>query len=224
MSGYSSRALILVSAALFAGCIDPETAPTAPQPSASEIDAVTSLRLATHSLTLQEGEEFQLDAALRNQRGQPILSRASVTYSTTQPSVATVGMEGFVKAHAPGTAVIRATASVGMSLFIDSTVVVVVAAHAVDSVELAALTNGWSPRVAHIVSGGIVKWLGGLIATSGVPVEKVYLYKEDITRDDIDDIDLRSGSATRRLSEPGTYYYCSNACWDAPEWGTIIVH
>jgi hypothetical protein len=48
-----------------------------------------------------------------------------------------------------------------------------------------------------------------------------------VWRDEIgfgESIDIGAGPNSMVLTVPGKYRYCSNACWDPPEFGIIVVH
>jgi hypothetical protein len=91
-----------------------------------------------------------------------------------------------------------------------------------DSLVLEATSAGWAPTPAHLKAGGKVEWRPGVIAVSGAPGTSVYLMTDD--QEIVETIDLTRGPVTRIFSSPGVFHYCSNACWDPPEWGIIRVH
>lgn len=225
MAGHSRTALLLACTFTCAACgLDAGTDPIpVPTPIDQRPEVATSLTMLADSIYLQEGGETTVTAVVRNQRGFPMLAAPAIAYSTSSASVATVTVSGFVTAVGSGMAVISARATVGQVTLTDSTIVVVRASAVNDHVVLYAQTNGWEPSPAHVVAGGEVEWQGGLIATSGVPVQTVYLWNA-ATPSIVDEIDMLPGSAKRTLTVPGTYHYCSNACWDPPEWGIIVVH
>lgn len=196
-----------------------EPIPTPVQPPEREI--LTTFRLLPDSVAIEQGGEFQLAIMVRNQRGFPPVFPA-ISYSTGAPLIASVGSNGFVTGITPGIAVISARTVVGDSVYAAATTITVRPRTVFDSLVLKAESGGWAPTPAHVRAGGSVEWRAGLIATSGRVVENVYLLTPEYGI--IDSLDLTGGKATRTFSSPGIIRYCSNACWDPPEFGIIYVH
>lgn len=203
---------------LLAGCADSTARFTAPEAIPS------SLTLNADSLTLEQGDAYLLDAVVRDQWGEQMPAPARVEFSTTDPLVATVGAYGLVAASAHGRAIIRASTTAGNATLADSIIVVVPAPQVLDHVVLTALTGAWSPRFAHVASGGEVKWAGGFTGMPANPVSTVYLWKTDSAAGSAEQFDVSTAPVTRTLTQPGSYTYCSNYCWDPWEYGVIFVH
>jgi hypothetical protein len=218
-----SVALVFAAAAFCAACESDRTAaPLLDAPiDLPQANVLTSLELLPSSAELVEQSEFQLTAVSRNQNGRPMPVSSPVSYSSDAPQVARVSSTGFVTGVSPGTAVITAEISLG-SLVLKSATTVRVRELALSSgAVLYAQSGGWQPNPAIITAGSAVEWKAGMIAVSGRTVSKVYLLDMDYRV--TDSLDLSSGSATRTFTSPGTIRYCSNACWDPPEFGIITI-
>ncbi len=196
-----------------------EPGPISPSPPESEI--LTAFILLPDSATIDQGDEFPLGIVIRTQRGNPPLM-SDIRFSTSAPLIASVRNGGFVTALAPGTTVISATTVFGGSTYSDSATITVRPWTVLDSVVLKAESDGWEPNSAHVRAGGKVEWRTGVIATSGVTVERIYLLTPNYGV--VDSVEITDGKATRRFNSPGIVRYCSNACWDPPEHGVIHVH
>jgi len=159
---------------------------------------------------------------MRNQAGRPLIL-PPITFSSSSPSIADVSPKGYVTAFAPGTAIVYAKTTFGSMTLSDSAIVTVRKAIPQDSVILNASSNGWTPTPAHVKAGGKIIWHGGVIAAAGVPVTAVYLWK-GFEQGQVQRIDFSDGNAALTITLPGIYNYCSNACWDTPEYGVIVVH
>lgn len=92
----------LVTMALLAGCGEP----SAPEAS---VPIVASVTVTPAGLTLAPGEEAQLSATVKGSSGN-VLSEQPVTWSSSNPAVATVSPQGAVRALGVGSASITATA------------------------------------------------------------------------------------------------------------------
>ena len=191
------------------------------EPGPREHEAAAELMLLPDSVAMEETGEFQLAIYIRNQLGVPA-SYPAISYSTSSALIATVSPGGKVTGIAPGTAVISAKATVGNSTYTDSTIITVRKLNPADSLVLEATAAGWAPTPAHLRAGGKVEWRPGVITAAGAPVTSLYLLTADPTV--YETIDLTRGPVTRIFSSPGVFHYCSNNCWDPPEFGTIHVH
>jgi len=223
MTGHSSVTLLLACAVLCAACESDKVAEPLlatpiglPQP-----DLLTSLELLPSSAELSEQNEFQLSAISRNQNGIPMRVSPPVTYSSNAPLIASVSRTGLVMGVSPGTAVIPAEVSIGSLTLKSATTVHVREAAVSNGAVLFARSEGWQPNPVVITAGSTVEWNAGLIAVSGRAVTKVYLL--NMNYGVTDSLDLSSGTATHTFTSPGTIRYCSNACWDPPEFGIISI-
>ena len=216
--------LLLAFAVVIEACV-PDTAspPTAPPPQeVSQPNALSRLELAPASLKIEQGSEVQLHAIARNQRGAILPAPPEVTYTSSEPSVASVTRSGLVTGLAAGTAIISATTITGAMSFQGESKIHVSEATIQNNLTLRADTYGWEPTPAHVAADGMVEWRAGYIAVSGRPVQSLYLL--DANYGVVDSVDISSGTAKRSFRNPGVVRYCSNACWDPPEFGIIYVH
>jgi hypothetical protein len=221
MSGLLKASVLLACASIFIACgsetsVAPGASPPVDQPAPSD---VAGIRLSPDSLFLEEGSERTLAVTALNKRGEPVSSLPAITYTSSNPVVASVSERGVVTGLSRGTATVSATAFVAGSTLTASARVTVLSLN--DALPIQATTFGWAPNPAHIKAGGMVEWQSGYIAVSGRPVTSVYLI--DAEGQFLEAFDLSSGAAAFRFSTPGTYGYCSNACWDPPEFGVIYV-
>lgn len=216
--------LVIACAFIFAVCgvdtsIDPgPTPPVEPPPR----ETLTTFLLRPDSVEFEQGFESPFWLIIRDQRGEYPVVPPVITYSSSSPLIASVSRTGLVTAMGPGVAIISAATRVGDSTFISSSRVFVRSPTIRDSLVLEAKSYGWAPSPGHIVAGGKVEWKPGTIDGAGVPVTVVYLMKPDYSV--IDSVDVSRGPAVRRFNSTGLVRYCSNACWDPPEHGVIIVH
>ena len=228
MARHSYKWLLLACVLIGNACgvdtsVDPVLAPPPPPSPAPEPEVITAFRLYPDSVPLEEGAQLQLLLEIRNQRGVRPDVFPAITYSSSKPDVVDVSYSGYVRAISPGTAVVSAQTTVAGVTFSSRVTLFVRQAVVFDSLVLKAEDDGWEPTPAHVVAGGKVEWRPGLIATAGVPVHTLYVW-EYSKPSTWEEIDLTKGSVTRTFARPGVYQYCSNACWDPPEHGTIIVH
>ena len=92
---------------LLLGSCGGEDTPTAPTPTPTPV--ATSITLSATSLSFSSlGETSQLSATVKDQNG-ATMSGASVTWSSSSASIATVSSTGLVTSVADGTATITAT-------------------------------------------------------------------------------------------------------------------
>jgi len=103
-------------------------APAAQPPAAAAAPVVREIRIANPPTGLAEGQTTMLRAEILDQRGRPV-ARA-VQWSSSAPTVATVGAGGVVRAVAPGNVTIAAEAD-GRRVEVPITVTAVVATVAV---------------------------------------------------------------------------------------------
>jgi hypothetical protein len=224
MSGNSKSLSVVVCALICAAC-SPEAgvgvAPVIPPQESGLSQRVTGLELSPDSIILDEGGEQQIVAIVRNQSGFSMGFDAPINYSSTSSITAMVGPAGFVTAITPGRTVIRASLVVGEKTFSDSTIVVVRKAAVMNEVVLKAVFSGWTPLPAHVVAGGRIEWQPGIVAGGGFTTT-IYVWRDEIGFGE--SIDIGAGPNSMVLTVPGKYRYCSNACWDPPEFGIIVVH
>ena len=103
--GIAPTLVALAAAVLGVGCGDDNVEPPPPPP-----PTPTTITISPASATLQSlGETAQLTASVRDQNGQT-MSGVAVTWSSADPSVATVNASGLVTAVANGMATVTATA------------------------------------------------------------------------------------------------------------------
>jgi uncharacterized protein YjdB len=96
----------IAAAFIFGSCISP------PPPTETKSDPVLSdvlINLPTPGY-IHVGESFQVSATLNDQNGSPYRGYSTVTWSSSNPSVATVSTSGIVTGLATGTAGVRADA------------------------------------------------------------------------------------------------------------------
>ena len=104
----SMRYIRLTAVLLLVACGDGGTTPTTPATPVATSVTLTVTNLSFASL----GQTQQLTATVQDQNG-ATMNGASVTWSTSATSVATVSASGLVTAVANGTATITATAGSG---------------------------------------------------------------------------------------------------------------
>lgn len=223
MTRHLSVTLMLAGAVFCAACESDRTAePLLDAPiDLPQADVLTSFQLLPSSAELAEQSEFQLSAVSRNQNGRPMPVSPPVTYLSDAPQIARVSNTGFVTGVAPGTAIISAEITLGSMTLKSATTVRVRALDVSNGAVLVAQSGGWQPSPVIITAGSTVEWKAGVIAVSGMTVSKVYLL--DMDYGVTDSLDLSSGSAKRTFTSPGKIRYCSNACWDPPEFGIISI-
>jgi len=223
----SWRLLSLFMCALICASCSPESgvdpAPVIPPQESGLSERATSLELAPDSIVLDEGGEQQLAITVRNQAGRPMGIPQTITFSTTSDLTAMVGEGGFVTAIAPGRAVVRAKLVIGASTFVDSAVVIVRKVAVTSELVLKAVLEGWTPSPAHVAAGGTIEWQPGVVWGGGMTT-MVYVWRDDLGYGKGQSIDFNTGARSMVLTVPGKYRYCSNACWDPPEFGIIVVH
>jgi len=101
------RYIRLTAVLLLLACGDSGTTPTSPPTTPTPV--ATSITLSATSLSFSSlGETSQLSATVKDQNG-ATMSGASVTWSSSSASIATVSSTGLVTSVADGTATITAT-------------------------------------------------------------------------------------------------------------------
>jgi plastocyanin len=166
----------------------------------------------------------QLQVFARDQRGKLMPSVVGLTFSSSDPAIATVTSSGFVKGVAGGTADISVATTVeGVTRSAAMKATILAATPLANVVLTADLKRGWQPSVAHLTVGGTVQWVtAGPLSWSEVPHRMLYLL--DTMYSVVDSLDLSAGSATREFPTAGEYRYCSAGCWDPPDFGVVYVH
>ena len=187
----------------------------------AETDRLEKFTLGPSSTVIEEGHQSSLVADVQAFRGAAnIYPRPA--FGSNAPNVASVDQGGIVTGHLPGSATISASVTVGGETHTRRVAIIVQKGFVFDSLVISAKPNGWQPARARISAGSEVEWTGGTIAGSGRPVEYVWFMSADYKV--IDSLDIRGGSGRRRFTTPGTTVrFCSNACWEATEWGIIYV-
>lgn len=184
----------------------------------------TTLEILPDTVTLEEGATVQLEIVARDQRGAVMPNLTGVTFSSSDPAIASVSSSGLVKGVTAGLADISATKT--LTLVTRSAAMRATIRPVTPSASLvitADLSRGWQPSVAHLAAGGTVQWVtAGPRSWSGVPHGMLYLL--DKNYEAVDSLDLRTGSATLTIMTAGEYRYCSAACWDPPDYGVVYVH
>lgn len=184
----------------------------------------TTLQIFPSTVAVYEGLTVQLQVYARDQRGESMASTSANTFSSSDPSVATVSNTGLVTGLAAGTVDISVTETVGGVTRTALVKTTVLDATPLLSVVLRADSlRGWQPSVAFLAVGGTVTWVTDRpISWSSVPHRMLYLLDPQYTV--VDSLDLSTGSATRKFETPGKYNYCSAGCWDPPDYGVVYVH
>ncbi len=214
--------LIVCAAAGLACASDESLAPTL-QTKESRVLTDVSLGLSS-VLSFYPGGTISLHVVPRDQLGAPMVPDA-ITYSSSDPAVATVSASGIVTAVTEGTAIISATATIGASSRTGTILVTVDEPHnpyTPYGVLLVFGGRGWEPPVVHVTAGALVEWSATGASWSGVPTDSLWLMDEDFGV--IETLDLSSGLAKRTFETAGTYRYCSGVCWDSPDFGVIHVN
>jgi hypothetical protein len=214
--------LFVVCAAAGLACGSVES--LAPTPEVDESRALTSVSLGSVNPGLYPGETFPVLLVAKDQWGAPMVPDA-ITYSSSDPAVATVSDSGIVTAETVGTAVISATATVGAVSRTGAILVIVHVPHdpyTPTGVLLLFGGWGWDPPVVQVNAGALVEWSASGTSWSGVPTN--FLWLMDANYSVIEQIDFTSGLAKREFNTPGTYRYCSGGCWDPPDFGVIHVN
>lgn len=214
--------LLIVCAAAGLACAGDES--LAPTPQAKESRVFTRVSLGPLSPQPYPGESFSLLVVASDQRGAPMVADA-ITYSSSDPAVATVSESGIVTAVTVGTAIISATAIIGTSSRTGAILVTVNEPHdpyTPYGVLLVFGARGWEPPVVHVNAGTLVEWSASGTSWSGVRTDILWLM--DANYRVFAQLDLTSGVAKRRFETPGTYWYCAGGCWDPPDSGVIHVN
>ncbi|CAN5327580.1 hypothetical protein BH23GEM2_BH23GEM2_20510 [soil metagenome] len=214
MSAPFRTLLLIVGASAGLACASDES--LAPTPQAKEPRVFTTLSLRPVSPSLYPGETLSLDAFAKDQRGYQMVPEA-IVYSSSDPAVATVSDSGIVTAATVGTAIISATATIGASSRTGAILVTVFEPHnpyTPYGVLLVFGHRGWEPPVVDVEAGALVEWRGS-------PSNDLWLL--DANYGVLERLDMTSGVAKWTLDAPGTYRYCSGACWDPPDFGVIYV-
>ena len=227
MTARSITLMLLLTSALSIACegnrvtASVQPGPDQPGPDPS---VFTTLEVSPSTVTLEQGATVQLTIFARDQQGVLIAGVSGVTFSSSDPAIATVSASGMVTAVAAGTAdiwVTRTVAGVTRSAAMKATI-----REATLSASLlitADLQRGWQPSVAHLTVGGTVQWVtAGARSWSDVPHRMLYLLNKEYAP--VDSLDLSTGAATLKLLTAGEYRYCSAGCWDPPDFGIIYVH
>lgn len=109
----AAMGIVLLAASFAAACSSDATAPSDPQPPgpppAPSVASVASVAVAPATATLTIGDTVHLTATPKDSAGHPLAGR-TITWSSSDTSVATVDASGLVTTHASGTATITATA------------------------------------------------------------------------------------------------------------------
>ena len=168
--------LVLLAVAGWAtACGDGATEPPAPDPPTPDPPRPTTLTVtpATAELTAL-GETVRLAADVRDQNGQA-MAGAAVTWSSGDPSAATVDPTGLVTAAGNGTATITATsgpASGSAAVTVAQAVSAVAVSPAVDTLvargDTARLTAAATDGNGHAVAGAEFSWASGDTAVATV--------------------------------------------------------
>lgn len=217
--------LILLVISVFGTACDPATDSVQPRRDPPTVDppAATTLEVLPSTVTLEQGNTVQLEVFVRDQRGQPIVPLGPLTFSSSDPAIATVSNGGFVTGVAPGAVDISVTKMVaGIAKSAAMKATVLQATTLANLVLTADPKSGWQPTVAHMTAGGTVQWVAGPRSWSDVPQRWLWLLDKSYSV--VDSLDLSTGSATRKLEIPGEYRYCSAGCWDPPDFGVVYVH
>ena len=221
MTARSITLMLLVTSALSISC-ESNRITESTQPG-RDPSVFTTLEVVPSTVTLEQGATVQLEVVARDQRGALIAGRGEVTFSSSDPAIASVSGSGFVTGIAAGTAdilVTKTAAGVTRSAAMKATI-----HQAIPGAEvvITAGQRGWQPSVAHLTVGGTVKWsTASQISWSGVPHRMLYLMDKGFAV--VDSLDLSTGSATLKILTEGEYNYCSAGCWDSPDYGIIYVH
>jgi len=147
----------------------------------------------------------------RDQNGAVISNAGTVTYSSGNPSVATIGSDGVVRATGAGTAQINASVTFGGITRGGGTNVTVQVAPASGTVTAPEFV--FLPTTIDVQAGGVVTWSIGAIHhnvtfnSAGAPAN-------------IDE--LRNASDSRTFPSSGTFNY--NCAFHAGMNGTVVVH
>ncbi|GAB1341808.1 beta strand repeat-containing protein [Gemmatimonas sp.] len=160
------------------------------------VDPVATVLVTPPSVTLSVGMTQQVTASARDAKGVSVTGRP-VAWSSSNPSVASIGASGVVTAIAPGSAVLTATvegvdataavtvlrpvASVAIttlqnSLFVSRTLQLAAAARDAQGVALTGRTVSWAssdPALATISSTGLVSALAAGTVTITATIEEV---------------------------------------------------
>ncbi|MBA3557968.1 MAG: Ig-like domain-containing protein [Gemmatimonadaceae bacterium] len=227
MTARSITLMLLVTSAFSIACESTrvtESVQPGVDPPGLDPSVFTTLEVLPSTVTLEQGSTVQLGIVARDQRGVLMADAGAVTFSSSDPAIATVSGSGMVTGVAAGTAdilVTKTAAGVTRSAKMKATTR---RATPSDTLVITAdLQRGWQPSVAHLTVGGTVKWVtAGPRSWSDVPHRMLYLMDKGYTI--VDSLDLSTGSATLKLLTEGEYRYCSAGCWDPPDGGIVYVH
>ena len=215
MSAPSRTLILIVGAAAGLACGSDES--LAPTPQTKESRVFTRLSVGPVSPYRHPGETFSLFVVARDQQGYEMAPDA-ITYSSSDPAVATVSDSGIVTAVTVGTAIISATATIGPSSRTGAILFTVYEPHDPYTPYGVLLVfgpnGGWEPPVVDVGAGALVEWQGS---------PSVDLWLLDANYGFLERLDMTGGVAKRTFEVPGKYRYCSGGCWDPPDFGVIHV-
>lgn len=211
---YSTLSLVLAACSGGGGGGGSTNSSGTPLPSAPS-PLLTSVRVTATgggSSSLVPGQTLQLVAAPKDQSGNAL--NATIAWTTSAPSVATVSSSGLVTGVAAGSANITALATLGSATASSVQTITVAAGSAFP---LAATVNAsglsFSPATVDIAVGGTVTWSG--LSSHDVTWDTGGVPGGDITG---------AASGARTFSVPAGSYACHCAIHGAGMSGTVVVH
>lgn len=223
-------ASLVACAAAAVGCsLDVGVAPYLSGGTEPGMSRVATWEVIPATVELEPGASVRLTVIARDELGRTLNYAGAVTYKSADPEIAVVSSGGFVTGVGPGLTVISATvyldgvttsrsatARVGQPGIVDT-----VALNLGKTVILTFGRAGWEIPVMHLPRGSTVEWHVAAVSGGGTPNH--HLWVMDAFYHTLADLDISAGIASRVFTEPGTYRYCTGACWDSWDYALLIV-
>ena len=215
--------LLALACAAIAACDTGVSAPPSRIPVPASTHAFASLELQPDVATLPRGTILALGVTARDQSGNVFVdTSATLTYLSSDTTIATVKPNGLMTAIALGSVSISATMTIGGVSHSATMKVTIAPATLLDTTDFSAGTRGWQPNAAYVATGGVVRWSSPPLNWTGMPNTRVYLLTAD-TYAIVDSVELHGGVGLHKFTTPGVVPFCSGGCWDPPDFGVVYV-
>ena len=204
-------------------CSRKSDAPTQP-PESSPPSAFRIVEVSPTYYYADAGSKLQIGVVARDEAGKPMTfdPAHSLSFTSSDPSIATVSPSGLLTTLAAGSVEITAKLTVAGVTKSGRLYGTIFPVPALTSIAFSLNRYGWLPGVNAVAVNGLVTWSTEQPTTpSGTRVE--WLYISEHGHSISDSVDLRSGKGSYRFAKAGTYDFCAGGCWDPPEGGTIYV-
>lgn len=215
--------LLLTFASAMIACRS-DTALVSPPPAPHQ-RLLSFVEVTPSLLVMEPGETRQLSVvALDQDKG--TMKPASVSWVTSDSTVAVVSNTGIVTGVRAGKTAVAAVVIVG-NVTVHNYMTAFVPGHGApgEPILITFGPKGWQPAASNITAGTVVYWDWGS-SWPGWPVSKVYL--SDHSADQMyssisDSVSFSDGLASRRFDRVGDFSFCAGGCWDPPDSGVIHV-